>query len=50
MGLYLVLEQVGVLASVLSLLKNIDYGIFEIAEEVGGLSSEVWKEKSVDWP
>ena len=32
----------------LSLLKNIDYGIFEIAEEVGGLSSEVWKEKSVD--
>ena len=32
----------------LSLLKNIDYGIFEIAEEAGRLSAEVWKEKSVD--
>ena len=32
----------------LSLLKNIDYGIFEIAEEAGCLRAEVWKETSLD--
>jgi len=32
----------------MGLLKNIDYGIFEIAEEAGGLCAEVWKETSVD--
>jgi hypothetical protein len=38
----------GVFALSLSLLKNIDYGIFEIAEEAGCLRAEVWKETSVD--
>jgi len=32
----------------MGLLKNIDYGIFEIAEEAGCLRAEVWKETSVD--
>jgi hypothetical protein len=35
-------------ADFLSLLKNIDYGIFETAEEAGCLRAEVWKEKGVD--
>ena len=35
-------------SAILSLLKNIDYGIFEIAEEAGSLRAEVWKETSVD--
>jgi hypothetical protein len=36
------------LLRLLSLLKNIDYGIFEIAEEACCLRAEVWKETSVD--